>query len=41
MVLHKELIEQSFMDILLKIRFEHEDGSLEELIGTVEEKELF
>ncbi len=40
MVLHKELIEQSFMDILLKIRFEHEDGSVEELIGTVEEGKI-
>lgn len=40
MVLHEELIKQPLMDISLKIRFDHEDGSFEELLGTVEEGKI-
>ena len=40
MALHEELIKQPLMNILLKIRFDHKDGSFEELLGTVEEGKI-
>lgn len=40
MALYEELIKQPLMNILLKIRFDHKDGSFEELLGTVEEGKI-